>query len=1553
MGQLQKVSWRTAGYAALGTVLAAASVVAVVNSEGVRPTSLTSSAATRWLVDQVTGRVVLVDGLAGSVVAKIATETEGTDEVAVQGAGGAFLVAKEQGSIRTISTAKLQLGTAQAVGLLLDPGVKFGVGASGLTVVSPDTNRASVIAVDDVTRPITVPPAERAFVAADGSMWLLSDTEATHVNIDESRTSTLLRSDAAETTTVGAHAVSYDDNSSTVRWLDGGDVSLASIPNASQAVLQQPGDDDSCVWLGVGDTLLCVGATGIDRTLVIDGMNITSTDRLAIAGNAAVIVRSSNDIERIDLESRQLADDPAPTVRSGAELTITAAGDLIWIDDQAGQIAWVVHRFGINTIDKNADAPLLDAQGQVQDTGSGNAGPAVGSGNTSNDTETNHVDPNPGQNDPPVAVDDSVTARAGSTIIIPVTGNDYDPDGDAIAVLDGNTRSPTHGVADVLNGTSITYSPDLDYSGSDSFEYTLVDEHGTKDTATLSVELFPPGSPNRPPIARPDTVTTRIDRPVTIDVLVNDIDPERDLLSVPTFQNSNAATITDTIGPTGLPALEYLPPPGQAGTFRFTYQAADPHGGTSQKTVVTVEVSGADAANEPPVARPDAIRLRVGTLGKVPVMANDTDPDGDELQVTDVVEPTGVNALIASQQLNITLLPGAPEFSVVTYTLSDGIPTHDRIGKVLVLRLGDTAANRPPVANPDAERVVTGNSVKIPVTANDVDPDTDNIILLTVQSPADDAGITAVEGNSVRFTPNLPDITEPTPVTFKYRITDGHDHEAIGTVTVTVLVEALPRAPFARDDFADTVTNQPVNIDVLANDSDPSGGTPSLIGDPVCAGGGDAVRTSDDRVTFTPPTDAIGTYRCIYTVSNTQGLRAEASIIVSVTEAPQGNLPPVLNDTNLQQTVNVGGQLTLSANQLATDADADSLVFASIVMTGPGHGTTTNFVPNGPTFTYIAPPTASADNTPVADTIEVVISDGNDGTVRGSISIKIVDDSPPPSAPPSTREIQRSGLVGDLVSIDVVGELRDQNPGVELTLTSVSLDVGAGSAERANGVAVVTATDEGVVVADYIVTNAAGVSAGNKLRVTFSEPPPSNPPVAQPDTLTIASGGSASVDLLANDTGIGDPGDNVSVVLNSRPPANFASVELINGTLTVVAEAGASGSATIRYTLSDGSGESSSALITLTVLQCSESLPSAVAASIFTPYQTPINIDLNQYVTSGHIRPGSVSGAGLTGPTGTYSPPAGMNGSETVTYVVENGCQQTFQGQLVIDVNRAPDGGSVTRNVSRGSTLVLGVAELASDDEALTIVALHDNPNWLSIQSSGVSIIAVPPSNAPSQTYRFTLTVQDPGGLTANASVDLIINNIPPTAIADAYTTEDAQDSFNPLENDFDPENGQLCIQAVRVTDVPQRATVSVSPDGCGTTVTVTMQHGVHHLSYDIRDSGGMVASSTITITYNRPPTLQSKSGSTNGQSIVQIPLNVTEPDGDVVDVNCPAPPGFTTTVLPDSGPGQDPTNPKFFLIVGVPDEFNSNTNNTQAILCTASDGIAPPVSATMTVTVV
>ena len=144
-------------------------------------------------------------------------------------------------------------------------------------MVNSVTNEASVVAVDDAPRPFTIPtirPMPRS--PSDGSMWLFTRTLARHVNVDESVSTVPLHSNANQNTTVGSRAVVYDANRQVLHWIGGGDVSLVSIPNASEAVLQEPGDDAPCVWLGVGSTLVCVGPTGIDHTLTIKGMNISA-----------------------------------------------------------------------------------------------------------------------------------------------------------------------------------------------------------------------------------------------------------------------------------------------------------------------------------------------------------------------------------------------------------------------------------------------------------------------------------------------------------------------------------------------------------------------------------------------------------------------------------------------------------------------------------------------------------------------------------------------------------------------------------------------------------------------------------------------------------------------------------------------------------------------------------------------------------------------------------------------------------------------------------------------------------------------------------------------------------------------------------------------------------------------------------------------------------------------------------------------------------------------------------------------------------------------------
>ncbi len=77
----------------------------------------------------------------------------------------------------------------------------------------------------------------------------------------------------------------------------------------------------------------------------------------------------------------------------------------------------------------------------------------------------------------------------------------------------------------------MVYTPDAGYVGRDRFDYSIVDGNGTEDSATVVVELLPSAT-NSPPVGTPDDAQTGPQMPVVVEVLLNDVDPERDGLRI-------------------------------------------------------------------------------------------------------------------------------------------------------------------------------------------------------------------------------------------------------------------------------------------------------------------------------------------------------------------------------------------------------------------------------------------------------------------------------------------------------------------------------------------------------------------------------------------------------------------------------------------------------------------------------------------------------------------------------------------------------------------------------------------------------------------------------------------------------------------------------------------------------------------------------------------------------------------------------------------------------------------------------------------------------------
>jgi len=266
------------------------------------------------------------------------------------------------------------------------------------------------------------------------------------------------------------------------------------------------------------------------------------------------------------------------------------------------------------------------------------------------------------QDNAPIAGDDTASTTTGSPVTVNVLGNDGDPDGDAISVT--AVTDPPHGTAANNGDGTVTYTPDAAFSGSDGFDYTISDGRGGTDTAHVSITVTPAG--NRPPNAVDDTATTVEDQPKTIAVLTNDTDPDGDTLLVSAA--SDAAHGSADINADG--TITYTPDAGFVGSDSFTYTVSDGRGGSD---TATVSMTVTQAPNRKPTAVNDTTSTLRDTPVRINVLANDTDPDGDALSVSNVTDPPH-GAAVDNHDGTITYTPDAGYTGSDTfqYTIGDG-----------------------------------------------------------------------------------------------------------------------------------------------------------------------------------------------------------------------------------------------------------------------------------------------------------------------------------------------------------------------------------------------------------------------------------------------------------------------------------------------------------------------------------------------------------------------------------------------------------------------------------------------------------------------------------------------------------------------------------------------------------------------------------------------------------------------------------------------------------------------------------------------------------------
>ncbi|MBE4309545.1 tandem-95 repeat protein, partial [Vibrio parahaemolyticus] len=343
---------------------------------------------------------------------------------------------------------------------------------------------------------------------------------------------------------------------------------------------------------------------------------------------------------------------------------------------------------------------------------------------------------------------DSTNVVEDTPTIINVLGNDTFDGDDKVVSLDTN-NGPANGTVSVNPDGSVTYTPNDNYHGADSFTY-IVTSGGVSESTTVNVDVTPV---NDAPVAKDDTTITDEDTPVTIDVLPNDTDADGDKLSIESASVPKEQGTVEVVNG----KLVFTPAENFNGDSEITYTVTD--GQLTDEAKVTVTVN---PVNDAPTIKVDAVEsITEDAVSTDTVVATltvrDTDTSEDQLTVSlennsngyfvlvgDEVKLTqaGVDA-VNNDELNLKDL-------TISASVSDGVnPTANDSDSLIVNRVNDAPTIKVDAVESITEDAVSTDTVVATLTVRDTDTPEDQ---LTVSLENNSNGYFVLVGNEVKLT---------------------------------------------------------------------------------------------------------------------------------------------------------------------------------------------------------------------------------------------------------------------------------------------------------------------------------------------------------------------------------------------------------------------------------------------------------------------------------------------------------------------------------------------------------------------------------------------------------------------------------------------------------------------------------------------------------------------------------------------------------------------------------------------------------------------------------
>ena len=400
--------------------------------------------------------------------------------------------------------------------------------------------------------------------------------------------------------------------------------------------------------------------------------------------------------------------------------------------------------------------------------------------------------------------DDEATANKNQALLLPMAvllANDLPKNSLSIIAV----NNALHGEVQLDQAhNQIVFTPEANFIGSASFDYTVTNNQGVNATATVNIDVV-----NHPPIAKPDQLETVRNNPLPIanaDLLKNDEDTDGDkltIVSVAAVNQGNVVLNGDNI--------LFTPKPDFVGQAEFNYTIIDTSG-IQATTLVTVKVEQLAYDDQ---LSPTTKNLDI-TVAATNLLANDKDPNHLTLVAVTPVTP---GTVIQDTQGNIVFTP-APNFTgeaQFQYSVAAADKTDSALVKVIV-------NNTLPVAEDDKFTTTADQVLSIPITdllTNDHDADPNDPLTLVEVSSAN-SGKVELQANEILFTPDEQFTGE---ASFQYTVADSSNAQATATVNITVTPASnLPPVitlPNSLTPLVYSVPNEPLPIDTAATVSDP------------------------------------------------------------------------------------------------------------------------------------------------------------------------------------------------------------------------------------------------------------------------------------------------------------------------------------------------------------------------------------------------------------------------------------------------------------------------------------------------------------------------------------------------------------------------------------------------------------------------------------------------------------------------------------------------------------------------------------------------------------